>query len=428
VATARGHRTKIASRVCHLLSQVIDEKLGEKNRVDENTCLIMIHCEPSGIAGSSAHLKTRFVVELGLKGVIFMRAYIRTVSAFGMTFPNDLPETSASDIIIGQPSYRVRIEASLEILDEPDRCSSMIGIRIELGVRDESIATTACGRLLTVYQRSWHVHLLMMMGRRMLVVMGRVDLQQVRPCLGEGGRGWFPRSSDAGTGGHVVVLTAEFVARTTGSAGAIRHVAIVVVVVVVADVAVVVAAIVVVVVVVVVVAAAAAAAATAATAAAAAAAATAAPVAAVAAVIGIVREARGGCTRRRATTTTSTATDTTTANAVDLHHFAVDRSRRLGSTRRGRDAATDHHHQTISPPPPPHSAMRLLPLLLFLHLRADAARLSSSECSSVSYLASKGLFSLRAAQDRDPRARASNRIGILRRLDRCNRDVNGRSR
>jgi hypothetical protein len=72
--------------------------------------------------------------------------------------------------------------------------------------------------------------------------------------------------------------------------------------------------------------------------------------------------------------------------------------------------------------------MRLLPLLLFLHLRADAARLSSSECSSVSYLASKGLFSLRAAQDRDPRARASNRIGILRRLDRCNRDVNGRSR
>lgn len=244
--------------------------------------------------------------------------------------------------------------------------------------REKKITST-----LTIYQRSRHVHLLMMMSRWMLMMMWRMDLQQVRSRLGEGGRRWFPRSSHAGTGRRVIVLAAELVARTrSGRAGAIHHP--VSIIIVVANVAVVIIVVAV----------------------------------AIIAVIAIVREPRGGRARRRATTTTSTATDTSTANAVDLHHFAVDRSRRLGSTRRGRDAATDHHHQTISPPPPPHSATRLLPLLLFLHLRVDAPRLSS-ECSPVSH--PTDFFTAR--RDRDP---AGNRI--LRRLNRCNRNVNERSR
>jgi len=147
------------------------------------------------------------------------------------------------------------------------------------------------------------------------MVMRRVYLQQMRSRLREGRRGWFPRSSDTGADGNVLVLTAELVARARG----IRADAICdrmpVIIIVIANISVVV----------------------------------------VIAVV-TVRKPRSGRARRRATTTTSTATDTTTANAVDLHHFAVDRSRRLGSTRRGRDAATDHHHQTISPPPPPRSA------------------------------------------------------------------------
>jgi len=154
------------------------------------------------------------------------------------------------------------------------------------------------------------------MRRRMLVVMGRVYLQQMRSRLREGRRGRFPRSSDTGADGNVLVLTAELVARARGvRAGAIRDRVPVIVIVIVANVSVV-----------------------------------------VIIVIAVVRKPCGGPARRRATTTTSTATDTTTANAVDLHHFAVNRSRRLGSTRRGRDATTDHHHQTISPPPPPRSA------------------------------------------------------------------------
>lgn len=156
----------------------------------------------------------------------------------------------------------------------------------------------------------------------------------MRSRLGEGRRWWFPRPSDTGAGGNVLVLTAELVARTrSGRAGAIDDSVPIITVV---DLPIIVVVVIVI----------------------------------VTAVV-IVREARGGRTRRRATTTTSTATDTTTANAVDLYHFAVDRSRRLGSTRRGRDAATDHHHQTISPPPPPRSATAppspALPPLLRIH-------------------------------------------------------------
>lgn len=190
--------------------------------------------------------------------------------------------------------------------------------------------------LLTIDQGSRYIQLLVMMRCRMLlVVVRRMYLQQVRSRLGEGRRRWFPRSGDPGAGGNVLVLAAELVARARGGrAGAIGDA---VSVIIVADLPV----IVVVVVIVIVTA------------------------------VAIVREARGGRARRRATTTTSTATDTTAANAVDLHHFAVDRSRRLGSTRRGRDAATDHHHQTISPPPPPRSATAppspALPPLLRMH-------------------------------------------------------------
>lgn len=167
-------------------------------------------------------------------------------------------------------------------------------------------------------------------------------LQQVRSRLGEGRRRWFPRSGDTGAGGNVLVLTAELVACARGGrAGAIRDSMSVIIVANLPVIIVVVTAIV------------------------------------------IVCEARGGRARRRATTTTSTATDTTTANAVDLHHFAVDRSRRLGSTRRGRDAATDHHHQTISPPPPPRSATAppspaLLPLLQMYHVYLRIASVSHS--------------------------------------------------
>lgn len=155
----------------------------------------------------------------------------------------------------------------------------------------------------------------------------------MRSRLGEGRRRRFPRSSDTGAGGNVLVLTAELVARARGGrAGAVRDS---VPVIIVANLPVIIVVVIVIV-----------------------------------TAIAIVREARGRA-RRRATTTTSTATDTTTANAVDLHHFAVDRSRRLGSTRRGRDAATDHHHQTISPPPPPRSATAppspALPPLLRMH-------------------------------------------------------------
>lgn len=148
----------------------------------------------------------------------------------------------------------------------------------------------------------------------------------MRPRLGEGRRRWFPRSGDTSADGNILVLAAKLVIRPRSGcvAGAIRDpVSIIVIVVANFSVIVVAAAIIIV---------------------------------AVAAIC----ESRGGRARRRATTTTSTATDTTTANAVDLHHFAVDRSSRLGSTRRGRDAATDHHHQTISPSPPPRSAQRLL--------------------------------------------------------------------
>lgn len=137
--------------------------------------------------------------------------------------------------------------------------------------------------------------------------------------LRESRRGRFPRSGDTGADGNVLVLTAKLVARVRGvRAGAIRDRVSVIVVIIVANVSIVVVIIVI--------------------------------------AIVTVRKPRGGRACRRATTTTSTATDTTTANAVDLHHFAVDRSSRLGSTRRGRDAATDHHHQMISPPPPPRSA------------------------------------------------------------------------
>lgn len=162
----------------------------------------------------------------------------------------------------------------------------------------------------------------MMRRRVLLMVMRWMDLlQQVRPRLGEGRRRWFPRPGDTGTRGNVFILTAELVARTRGGrTGAIR---VSVVIVVVTNVSVII-------------------------------------VVVVAAVV-IVRQPRGGRARRRATTTTSTATDTTTANAIDLHHLAVDRSRRLGSTRRGRDAATDHHHQTISPPPPPRTRSATAP-------------------------------------------------------------------
>lgn len=151
-----------------------------------------------------------------------------------------------------------------------------------------------------------------MMRRRVLMVVRWMDLQQVRPRLRKGRRRWFPRPSNTGAGEDVLILTAELVARARGSrTGAIRVSVIIVVITNVSIIIIVVAV--------------------------------------------IVRQPRGGRARRRATTTTSTATDTTTANAVDLHHLAVDRSRRLGSTRRSRDAATDHHHQTISPPPPPHT-------------------------------------------------------------------------
>lgn len=191
-----------------------------------------------------------------------------------------------------------------------------------------------CAFLLTIDQGSRYVHLLVMMRRRvLLVVVWRMYLQQVRSRLGEGRWRRFPRSGDTGAGRNVLILTAELVARARGSrAGAIRDS---VSVIIVANFPVIIIVIVIV------------------------------------TAIAIVREARGGRARRRATTTTSTATDTTTANAVDLHHFAVDRSRRLGSTRRGRDAATDHHHQTISPPPPPRSATAppspVLPPLLRMH-------------------------------------------------------------
>lgn len=188
----------------------------------------------------------------------------------------------------------------------------------------------------------------------------------MRSRLGEGRRRRFPRSGDAGAGGNVLVLTAELVARVRGGrAGAIRNS---VPVIIVADLPIIVVIVIVV----------------------------------TAAVI--VREARGGRARRRATTTTSTATDTTTANAVDLHHFAVDRSRRLGSTRRGRDATTDHHHQTISPPPPPRvsngSSLSVLPFhscecttsifeLLFafngFFLRADPDSQNANDVSGSTY-------------------------------------------
>lgn len=162
----------------------------------------------------------------------------------------------------------------------------------------------------------------------------------MRSRLREGRRGWFPRSGDTGADGSVLVLTAELVARARGvRAGAVRERVPVIVVIVVANVSVVV----------------------------------------IVVAIATVRKPRGGRARRRAATTTSTATDTTTANAVDLHHFAVDRSRRLGSTRRGRDAATDHHHQTISPPPPPRSATAPPFSPLF---SADAPSLSSDRTSS----------------------------------------------
>lgn len=189
----------------------------------------------------------------------------------------------------------------------------------------------------------------------MVVVCLRMYLQQVRSCLGEGRRRWFPRSGDTGAGGNVLVLTAELVACARGSsAGTICDSMSVIIV---ANLAVIIVVVIVI----------------------------------VTAIV--IAEARGGRARRRATTTTSTATDTTTANAVDLHHFAVDRSRRLGSTRRGRDAATDHHHQTISPPPPPHSATAP-PFSCSSSTVANTPRLSSNRFR----FAFNGFF-LRAARD-----------------------------
>ena len=182
------------------------------------------------------------------------------------------------------------------------------------------------GGKLTVDQRHRrHGHLLMVVRSWMLMMMvRRMDLKQMRPRLREGRRGWFPRARDAGADGRVVVVAAKLVGGRCGSGGAIYHrvsLVVVVVVIIVVVAVVVVCNVSIVVVVVVVVA------------------------AGKVVAVGYTRSSRA-C--RRTTTTTSTATDTTTANAVDLHHFAVDRSRRLGSTRRGRDAATDHHHQTIT--------------------------------------------------------------------------------
>ena len=177
-----------------------------------------------------------------------------------------------------------------------------------------------CGGKLTVDQRHWrHGHLLMVMRSWMLMMVRWMDLKQMRPRLREGRRGWFPRTRDAGADGCIVVVTAKFVGRRCGAAGAVHHrvtFVVIVVVIVVCNVTVVVVVIVI-----------------------------------IAASVVAVAYTCSSRACRRTTTTTSTATDTTTANAVDLHHFAVDRSRRLGSTRRGRDAATDHHHQTITSTP-----------------------------------------------------------------------------
>jgi len=191
----------------------------------------------------------------------------------------------------------------------------------------------------------------------------------MRSRLGEGRRRWFPRSGDTGADGNVLVLTAELVARARGGrAGAIRNS---VSVIIVANFPVII-------------------------------------VVVIVTAIAIVREARGGRARRRATTTTSTATDTTTANAVDLHHFAVDRSRRLGSTRRGRDAATDHHHQMISPPPPPRSQQRLLPLPFFLHFRGC----TTSVFESLPFRIQTFFFADRKSQNADECLQVNVSFGI----------------
>ncbi|KYN15420.1 hypothetical protein ALC57_12469 [Trachymyrmex cornetzi] len=218
------------------------------------------------------------------------------------------------------------------------RCSPVQVFNVNCSYHLASKDANIFAFLLTIDQGSRYIQLLVMMRRRMLLVMvRRMYLQQVRSRLGEGRRRWFPRSGNTSAGGNVLVLTAELVTCARGGrTGAIRDS---VSVIIVANLPV----IIVVVVVVVI----------------------------IGTATAIVCEARGNCTRCWATTTTSTATDTTTANAVDLYHFAVDRSRRLGSTRRGRDAATDHHHQTISPPPPPRSATAppspVLPPLLRMH-------------------------------------------------------------
>lgn len=150
-------------------------------------------------------------------------------------------------------------------------------------------------------------------------MMGRMDLKQMRPGLREGWRGWFPWTRHPRADGRIVVVTAKLVGSRRCTGAAVHHrVSLVVVIIIV----IIVRYFTVVIVVVV----------------------------RRVGCVGVGETSSSRCCRR-ATTTTSTATDTTTANAVDLHHFAVDRSRRLGSTRRGHDAATDHHHQTITSTP-----------------------------------------------------------------------------
>ncbi|EZA50600.1 hypothetical protein X777_10951 [Ooceraea biroi] len=81
------------------------------------------------------------------------------------------------------------------------RCPMLIVVTIlrrTKGAAKDHLNIASAFIVLTIYQRSRHVHLLMVMGCRVLMVMRRVDLQQVRSRLGEGGRRWFPRSSDAG--------------------------------------------------------------------------------------------------------------------------------------------------------------------------------------------------------------------------------------
>lgn len=147
------------------------------------------------------------------------------------------------------------------------------------------------------------------------MMMGRVDLEDSGPRLGQSGGGGFPWSGNSGTGTRagLLVPATNFSTRTDSVRGHRRRATTdhynvsVIVVVVVAGVVVVVV---------------------------------------VCTVVVIVRRAcRAGS---RTSTATSTATDTTTAHAVD-HHLVVYRSDGLGSTRRCRDTTADHHHRARSP-------------------------------------------------------------------------------